>query len=97
MSVQSINHPVQLRLLEFSTVIKEVNKFLKCKSISDKYSSQVFDATNTTRERRGVIISLAKEKGYKAGAAAFYFYSTVCFIKVFIKWDLKMVAFQDIL
>uniref|UniRef100_A0A671Q7C1 6-phosphofructo-2-kinase/fructose-2,6-bisphosphatase-like n=1 Tax=Sinocyclocheilus anshuiensis TaxID=1608454 RepID=A0A671Q7C1_9TELE len=25
----------------------------------------VFDATNTTRERRGVIISFAKEKGYK--------------------------------
>lgn len=27
---------------------------------------QVFDATNTTRERRAVILSVAKEKGYKA-------------------------------
>lgn len=26
---------------------------------------QVFDATNTTRERRAIIISFAKEKGYK--------------------------------
>jgi len=42
----------------------------------------VFDATNTTRERRSIIISFAKEKGYKAGAAGFYIYSTVCFIKV---------------
>ena len=27
---------------------------------------QVFDATNTTRERRASILSFAKEKGYKA-------------------------------
>uniref|UniRef100_A0A8C1MDL3 6-phosphofructo-2-kinase domain-containing protein n=1 Tax=Cyprinus carpio TaxID=7962 RepID=A0A8C1MDL3_CYPCA len=33
----------------------------------------VFDATNTTRERRGVIISFAKERGYKAGAGFCFF------------------------
>ncbi|XP_058618903.1 6-phosphofructo-2-kinase/fructose-2,6-bisphosphatase 1 isoform X2 [Onychostoma macrolepis] len=33
----------------------------------------VFDATNTTRERRGVIISFAKEKGYKV-----FFIESVC-------------------
>lgn len=38
------------------------------KSVSDKCTSQVFDSTNTTRERRGVILSFAKEKGYKASA-----------------------------
>uniref|UniRef100_A0A8C2IX57 6-phosphofructo-2-kinase/fructose-2,6-biphosphatase 1 n=1 Tax=Cyprinus carpio TaxID=7962 RepID=A0A8C2IX57_CYPCA len=40
---------------------------------SDTYTSQVFDATNTTRERRGVIISFAKERGYKAGAGFCFF------------------------
>lgn len=30
--------------------------------------SQVFDATNTTKERREIITSFAKEKGFKAGA-----------------------------
>uniref|UniRef100_A0A8B9JC20 6-phosphofructo-2-kinase/fructose-2,6-biphosphatase 1 n=1 Tax=Astyanax mexicanus TaxID=7994 RepID=A0A8B9JC20_ASTMX len=34
---------------------------------------QVFDATNTTRERRGVIISFAKEKGYKV-----FFIESIC-------------------
>uniref|UniRef100_A0A672LI30 6-phosphofructo-2-kinase/fructose-2,6-bisphosphatase-like n=1 Tax=Sinocyclocheilus grahami TaxID=75366 RepID=A0A672LI30_SINGR len=33
----------------------------------------VFDATNTTRERRGAIISFAKEKGYKV-----FFIESVC-------------------
>lgn len=33
----------------------------------------VFDATNTTRERRGVIISFAKEKGYKV-----FFIESIC-------------------
>uniref|UniRef100_A0A673MS25 6-phosphofructo-2-kinase/fructose-2,6-bisphosphatase-like n=1 Tax=Sinocyclocheilus rhinocerous TaxID=307959 RepID=A0A673MS25_9TELE len=33
----------------------------------------VFDATNTTRERRGVIISFAKERGYKV-----FFIESVC-------------------
>ena len=30
------------------------------------YFIKVFDATNTTRERRSVIVSFAREKGYKA-------------------------------
>ncbi|XP_056588802.1 6-phosphofructo-2-kinase/fructose-2,6-bisphosphatase 1 isoform X2 [Triplophysa dalaica] len=33
----------------------------------------VFDATNTTRERRGIIISFAKEKGYKV-----FFIESIC-------------------
>uniref|UniRef100_A0A8C1I607 6-phosphofructo-2-kinase/fructose-2,6-bisphosphatase-like n=1 Tax=Cyprinus carpio TaxID=7962 RepID=A0A8C1I607_CYPCA len=43
------------------------------KSVSDKCTSQVLDATNTTRERRGVIINFAKEKGYKV-----FFIESVC-------------------
>lgn len=29
---------------------------------------KVFDATNTTRERRGMILNFAKENGFKVGA-----------------------------
>lgn len=41
-------------------------QYFKAISITaESYPIQVFDATNTTRERRTVILSYAKERGYK--------------------------------
>uniref|UniRef100_A0AAQ5YCJ4 6-phosphofructo-2-kinase domain-containing protein n=1 Tax=Amphiprion ocellaris TaxID=80972 RepID=A0AAQ5YCJ4_AMPOC len=46
----------------------------------------VFDATNTTRERRAVIISLAKEKGYKV-----FFVESICDDPEIIAENIKQV------
>uniref|UniRef100_A0AAQ5Z2S0 6-phosphofructo-2-kinase domain-containing protein n=1 Tax=Amphiprion ocellaris TaxID=80972 RepID=A0AAQ5Z2S0_AMPOC len=50
------------------------------------HSGSVFDATNTTRERRAVIISLAKEKGYKV-----FFVESICDDPEIIAENIKQV------
>ncbi|CAK6971885.1 -phosphofructo-2-kinase/fructose-2%2C6-bisphosphatase 1-like [Scomber scombrus] len=52
----------------------------------------VFDATNTTRERRAVINSFAKEKGYKASTDVF-FVESVCEDPDIIAENIKQVKF----
>uniref|UniRef100_A0A3B4Z7M2 6-phosphofructo-2-kinase/fructose-2,6-biphosphatase 1 n=1 Tax=Stegastes partitus TaxID=144197 RepID=A0A3B4Z7M2_9TELE len=49
---------------------------------------QVFDATNTTKERRAVIISFAKEKGYKV-----FFIESICDNPEIIAENIKQVKF----
>uniref|UniRef100_A0A665TVQ5 6-phosphofructo-2-kinase/fructose-2,6-bisphosphatase-like n=1 Tax=Echeneis naucrates TaxID=173247 RepID=A0A665TVQ5_ECHNA len=49
---------------------------------------QVFDATNTTRERRAVIMSVAKEKGYKV-----FFVESICDDPEIIAENIKQVKF----
>ncbi|KAK7128939.1 hypothetical protein R3I94_017235 [Phoxinus phoxinus] len=52
-----------------SSAIKDIDNYFA----KEQGQVAVFDATNTTRERRGVIISLAKEKGYKV-----FFIESIC-------------------
>uniref|UniRef100_A0A4W6DC90 6-phosphofructo-2-kinase/fructose-2,6-biphosphatase 1 n=1 Tax=Lates calcarifer TaxID=8187 RepID=A0A4W6DC90_LATCA len=48
----------------------------------------VFDATNTTRERRAIIISFAKEKGYKV-----FFVESICDDPEIIAENIRQVKF----
>lgn len=50
----------------YSLHVDLVIYFLMCLDLNEAlFALQVFDATNTTRERREVILSFAKENGYK--------------------------------
>uniref|UniRef100_A0A9J8CVN0 6-phosphofructo-2-kinase/fructose-2,6-biphosphatase 1 n=1 Tax=Cyprinus carpio carpio TaxID=630221 RepID=A0A9J8CVN0_CYPCA len=51
----------------------KIRRYNTFRMIVYNYISSVLDATNTTRERRGVIINFAKEKGYKV-----FFIESVC-------------------
>ncbi|XP_054632083.1 6-phosphofructo-2-kinase/fructose-2,6-bisphosphatase 1 isoform X5 [Dunckerocampus dactyliophorus] len=53
-----------------------------------KHHNSVFDATNTTRERRAVIISFAKERGYKV-----FFVESICDDPDIIAENVKQVKF----
>ncbi|XP_030623853.1 6-phosphofructo-2-kinase/fructose-2,6-bisphosphatase 1 isoform X2 [Chanos chanos] len=52
-----------------SNALKDVHNYFS----KEQGQVAVFDATNTTRERRGVLISFAKEKGYKV-----FFIESIC-------------------
>ncbi|XP_041655118.1 6-phosphofructo-2-kinase/fructose-2,6-bisphosphatase 1-like isoform X1 [Cheilinus undulatus] len=54
----------------------------------EKGQVAVFDATNTTRERRAIIISLAKERGYKV-----FFVESICDDPEIIAENIKQVKF----
>lgn len=49
----------------YLSVDKNKNCFLTCFAVT----RQVFDATNTTRERRELILNFAKDNAYKVGSS----------------------------
>ncbi|KAJ0036349.1 hypothetical protein NQD34_005026 [Periophthalmus magnuspinnatus] len=56
----------------------------------DQGQVAVFDATNTTRERRTIILNFAKERGYKASV---FFVESICEDPEIIAENIKQVKF----
>ncbi|XP_047391122.1 6-phosphofructo-2-kinase/fructose-2,6-bisphosphatase 1 isoform X5 [Sciurus carolinensis] len=66
--------------------LKDVHKYLSC----EEGHVAVFDATNTTRERRSLILQFAKEHGYKV-----FFIESICNDPDIIAENIKQVKLSS--